>query len=94
MNLIALIESHASPNRVCEGLLRRFFGVAVDVVGNGDVWLKCFDGAGRCRLALRYWWSERLGWIYSILPQRRQPKRPYQPGGITYLSDGSYAVNP
>lgn len=94
MNLNVLTSGHADPGLIQDLLNQRFFGVAVDVVGNGDVFLRCHDDDGRCRLALRYWWSEALGWIYSILPQRRRPRRPYRSGDVTYRPDGSYTIAP
>lgn len=94
MNLIALVSGNADPGLINGLLLQHFFGVAVDVAGNGDIFLLCHDDGGRCRLALRYQWSEAVGWIYSILPQRRRPRRPYRSGDVKYLPDGSYTINP
>lgn len=94
MNLIAMIRGHAAPGRV-QDALRQLFDVTVDVELTGHVWLKCFDETGRERLAIRYWWSETTArWWYNVLPRRQNPRRPYRVGGIKYLPDGSWAVNP
>lgn len=93
MNLIGILNGNPEPGLVQEILRDVFREVEVESVGDGSIKLHCFDEE-RCRMIVRYFWTEAMGWIYSILPQRNHPRRPYQRGAVQYRPDGSFYFNP